>query len=267
MTPNSTAAKCLGMSVLLSALLAALAAPRAGAAEGKAKPAPAPAPTPAATPTEKSTGGKMVQIFDPKDSGEKDAAGKAEAGKAKAGPVAPRSMLSTLARTGFWLGLVVVLLCGLVLMAKRVLPRSMGMFRSPAMELLGRSYLDPKRCVYLLKVGGRLLVVGSAENGLTCLSEIADADEVEHLTTLTRNGQQAAGGGKRGFAAALGSRLSRLAGMVRRGGEQVEAGAEDLDLAAPGEKYDFADRTAPASGMSELREKVEGLKARLKTIS
>ncbi len=261
MTPNSTAAKCLGMSVLLSALLAAMAGPGAGAAEGKTKAVPAPAPA------KKGTGGQMVQIFDPNDSGEKDAAGKVEAGKPEAEPAAPRSTLSSLARTGFWLGLVVVLLCGLMLMAKRFAPRSMSMFRSPAMDLMGRSYLDPKRCVYLLKVGGRMLVVGSAENGLSCLSEITDADEVEHLATLTRNGQEAAGSGRRGFAAALGSRLSKLAGLVRRGGEQVEAQAEDLDLAAPGEEYGFVDRTAPAGGMDELREKVEGLKARLKIIS
>ncbi len=211
----------------------------------------------AATPAGDAGKGDLIRIFDPADER------RAESDRPRvAAEVKKTSPLSMLARTGFWLGLVVLLMCGLVAAGKKLLPRSMGMFKSPAMELVGRSYLDPKRCVYLLKVGGRMLVIGSAENGLRCLSEITEQAEVEHLAALSRNGQRAAeSGGKRGgFAAALKRRLvcpetatgrwsARAAGAV--GGDA--GGDVEVD--------------AQATGLRELKERVEGLKARLRTIS
>ena len=189
-----------------------------------------------------------------------------------------RSVLGTLARTGFWLGLVVAMLCGLVALARKFLPKSMGMFRSPAMELLGRSYLDPKRCVYLLKIGGRMLVVGSAENGLSCLGEIAEREEVEYLAALARNGAGRPKEGRGGFAASMGRRVSRMVEIVRGGGEQVEPGCAELDLDPRFEEDGRADPVpggAPAEpadresgdALGQLKEKVESLKARLQTIS
>lgn len=249
MTPKLTAAR----SLALTALLAAVVGGGAAAAEKKAGPGAS---------AKREAGGGVIQIFK-----SKDAADKAATEKAKSQPAPRPSALSTLARTGFWLGLVVVLLCGVMLLAKRFLPKSMGMFRSAAMEMVGRSYLGPKRCVYLVKVGGRMLVVGSAENGLSCLSEITAPDEVEHLAALARSDGGGARSAGRGFAAALGQRISGLAGMVRRGGEQVEAGDQDLDFEEPEREYEFAGPARGAGGLDELREKVEGLKARLKTIS
>jgi flagellar biogenesis protein FliO len=180
--------------------------------------------------------------------------------------------LSMLARTGFWLGLVVLLLCGLVALGKKFLPKSMGMFKSPAMELLGRSYLDPKRCVYLLRVGKRMLIVGGAENGLCALGEIVEIEEVEHLTALASNATSKSEGHKGGFAAALGRRLSGVPGFsgapaarAALPGIAEDSNSQDSDEDATRRPVGIASRAA--GGLDELRERVEGLKARLRTIS
>ncbi len=180
--------------------------------------------------------------------------------------------LSMLARTGFWLGLIIVLLCGMVVLARKFLPKSMGMFKSPAMELVGRSYLDPKRCVYLLKVGKRVLVVGGAENGLSCLGQIDKDEEVEHLMALASNGAPKGESKARGFAAALGRRLSRLP-LTAAASKEDEAAlltasseegaiAEEAQVPVP-----MPTRGGAVGGLDELRNRVEGLKARLRAIS
>jgi len=208
---------------------------------------------------------EYIRVFDKPDA---VAAGKTVARK----PATKGGALSMLARTGFWLGLVIVLLCGMVVLARRFLPKSMGMFKSPAMELVGRSYLDPKRCVYLLKVGKRVLVVGGAENGLSCLGQIDDAAEVEHLVALAGNGASREESKARGFAAALGRRVSGLhltaaaskadeAALLTAMGQDGSA-AEEAEVSTP-----LPARSRGARGLDELKDRVEGLKARLRAIS
>ncbi len=245
---------------LLLAAFGVLLCDTAGAAEEKLPPK-------ASSERRSGGGADVIRIFAANESDDGQASVAAKQLKPKAG-----GALSMLARTGFWLGLVVLLLCGLVALGKKFLPKSMGMFKSPAMELLGRSYLDPKRCVYLLKVGKRMLIVGGAENGLCSLGEIAEPAEVEHLTALVSNGESRTEGNKGGFAAALGRRLPGLPGF---------SGAPAARAAVPGigedRSSDARDGSATrkpvgigsrsAGGLDELRERVEGLKARLKTIS
>jgi flagellar biogenesis protein FliO len=219
-------------------------------------------------------GARTIQVFEPGEEPPAAAAG-LEDGADRAEGVEPgRSTLSTLARTGVWLGLVVLLLCGLVAAARRILPKSMGMFKSPAMELMGRSFLDPKRCVYLLKVGSRVLVVGSAENGLTCLSEITDRAEVEHLGALADSARREGPGEAREFARMLGGRLAglgrgRWSSGARAGspGREARAGRPVL-VGAAGDRVEAQRAGAAATpGFEELKERIAGLKARLRDIS
>ena len=232
--------------VLLGAagLFLALAA-SAGAGEAQARPQPAP--------LVKEAPGKPAESINLYDDGE------------KAGPPPPRASikkdtpLSMVARVGFWLGLVLALVCGLVVLAKKVMPRSGAWGQTPAAELLGRTCLDSKRSIYLLKVGGRVLVVGSAENGLSSLGEVADRAEVDYLACLARGRAARAGGGRSDFARFLGERLSRLVGG---GGEQVvEDVAVEEEPEAPAAPADPSG--ARADGVQALEEQL----ARLKRIS
>jgi flagellar biogenesis protein FliO len=173
------------------------------------------------------------------------------------------SALSMVARTGFWLGLVIALICGLVALARKVLPKSAAWGQSQTAELVGRTYLEPKRSVYLLKVGNRVLVVGSAENGLSSLGEITDRTEVDYLTCLARGRLAVAPGRKSDFSRILGKRLARLVGLAKDSDEQL---VEDDELAAEesaAARAGAVGATAAPGGVETLKEQL----ARLKRIS
>lgn len=60
---------------------------------------------------------------------------------------------------------------------------------SGVMEVLAREYVEPGRSLLLVRVGGRLLVLGSTREGLRKVAEISDKEEVEEI--LRRVGQDA----------------------------------------------------------------------------
>ena len=82
-----------------------------------------------------------------------------------------------------------------------------------AVRLITRLYLGSKTTVFLLKVGNRLIVVGSSSGGLRTLGEITDPVEVAALVAeYNDNGQRT------GFKKALKESLSEAekAGMPKR---------------------------------------------------
>ncbi|WP_394826139.1 flagellar biosynthetic protein FliO [Pendulispora albinea] len=46
---------------------------------------------------------------------------------------------------------------------------------SGAIQLIGQLPLDARRCIYLVKVGGQVLVVGVGEGGFTKLAELPES--------------------------------------------------------------------------------------------
>jgi flagellar biogenesis protein FliO len=193
---------------------------------------------------------------------------------ATAQPVERMGALSLAARTTLGLGLVLVLLGGMVALGRKLLPRSAGMFRSPAVVVMGRSYLDPKRSVYLLKIGGRILVVGSSEGGLSCLSEVTDHEEVNNISALAGSREIPAERGV-GFGAQWSGRVARMVGLVRSGENQVEEeslvgetveGDPDTGIAGLGDDC-TTDSVADCDELEQIKRRIEGLKHRLQTIS
>ena len=78
--------------------------------------------------------------------------------------------------------LAVGLLLGLgVWMLKRVFPSRLPAGSGALLEVLARTPVGPKQSVVLLRVAGRVLVVGVGPESLNTLSEISDAAEVEKL--------------------------------------------------------------------------------------
>lgn len=64
---------------------------------------------------------------------------------------------------------------------RKYLPGGKQLFASPSMEVLGRTHLDPRRYISLVRVGRRILVVAVSADGITSLSEITDGAEVAEL--------------------------------------------------------------------------------------
>jgi flagellar biogenesis protein FliO len=173
------------------------------------------------------------------------------------------STLSTVARVGFWLGLVIALICGAVALARKVMPRTAAWGQSQTAELVGRTYLEAKRSVYLLKVGNRVLVVGSAENGLSSLGEITERAEVDYITCLARGRLAPEPGRKSDFSKLLGRRLSRLVGLTRESHEQIVEDEFPAAEATAAEPAEAVGATAVSGGVDSLKEQL----ARLRRIS
>lgn len=83
-------------------------------------------------------------------------------------------------------GGVCALFCAGLYLAKKYLPGHRQLFTHPAMEVLGRTHLDQRRYVSLLRVGKRILVVGVSPDDMRPLSEITDETEVTGILEVAR---------------------------------------------------------------------------------
>jgi len=59
-----------------------------------------------------------------------------------------------------------------------------------AINVLGRRVVDPRNSVYIVKVGSRMIVLGSSPGGLTSLADITDPIEVASLANICAAAQQ-----------------------------------------------------------------------------
>ena len=135
-----------------------------------------------------------------------------------------------------WLGLIVVLIYGGVYAFRRYVPTARNMFGGGAMKIIGRTYLGPKTCILLVKVGSRLVMVGVTPNGMSMLTEITDVGEVTAVTNEMAAGANSTGG-------TFGRALSRRH-------EEITA-------------HEFADSTeateAPDVEVRDMRDELEGI--------
>lgn len=86
----------------------------------------------------------------------------------------------------FLAALVVVLLfvLGLAKLFLKRSPYSISGLPTDAVDVLGRRAVDPRNSVYMIKVGSRLILMGSSPNGLSSLAEITDPIEVASLSNV-----------------------------------------------------------------------------------
>ncbi|MBI4214328.1 MAG: flagellar biosynthetic protein FliO [Chloroflexi bacterium] len=80
---------------------------------------------------------------------------------------------------------VVALIYATAAVARRYLLRSPGLTQT-AVRVLETTSLAPKKTVYVLEVGGRVLIVGASESSLSTLAEFTDPEEVAGLVASTR---------------------------------------------------------------------------------
>ncbi len=102
------------------------------------------------------------------------------------------------------LACVVVVLLGVAKLVMRKNPFAVPGLPRDAVEILGRRTVDPRNSVYLVKVGGKVLLLGASSNGLSPLGEISDPIEVATLVNVSRAREPHDGG--------VGDWLNRLTG-------------------------------------------------------
>ncbi len=78
------------------------------------------------------------------------------------------------------------LFCAALFLMKKYVPGHRQLFNHPAIEVLGRTHLDQKRFVSLLRVGKRVVVVGVSPDEMRALSEITDEAEVTEILDQAR---------------------------------------------------------------------------------
>ncbi len=84
------------------------------------------------------------------------------------------------------LTVVVLLMLGLAKVFSKRNPFLAPGIPREAVDVLGRRTVDPRSSIYVVRVGAKVLLLGSSSNGLTSLSEITDPIEVATLTSLCR---------------------------------------------------------------------------------
>jgi len=114
-------------------------------------------------------------------------------------PAAPPPELDlgwALAKTVGGLGLVLALMWGLLWLMRRFAPNAGG--GGAGFRLVGRLSLGPRKWLGLVELGGRLLVLGVSDQGVSLLETIDDPEEVARLTqnrqSFTAALQKARGG-------------------------------------------------------------------------
>lgn len=114
-----------------------------------------------------------------------------------------KTLLSLLAVIGLMVGL-------LLLLKKYMYAGRLGSASTVDIKVLGQRVLQPKRSVYVLKVLHKVIVVGSSEQGLQTLTEIADPESMAEVEEKISWQSEAASGKGLPFAEHLQSYVQTL---------------------------------------------------------
>jgi len=103
--------------------------------------------------------------------------------------------------TGDWLrtagamAIVVALIFAVRFLLRRIGGPAAAHRRLGALEVLGRQNLSGRHQLYLVRLGGRLLLVGAGPEGLSTLAEVRDPQEFAQLIEAATGRDPAAGPG------------------------------------------------------------------------
>jgi len=79
------------------------------------------------------------------------------------------------------LGIVLVCICIVIWVIRRFVGHTPMLLDKRVGRVVGRLYLSPKNVIFLVHVADRILVVGTAQNAIECLSEITDPAAVGRI--------------------------------------------------------------------------------------
>lgn len=138
-------------------------------------------------------------------------------------------------------GLVVMIILGggVFLLVKKFLSGSGSFFSNSCTEVLGRTYLDSKRYLVLIRLGKKVLLLGVTPEEINCLSEITDSNDI---ADIMRDAKPKTESGKGIFKSLLESRVE-IDGKVEK---------NEISAAENEEIY--------TSEMAEIKNKLKDLK-------
>jgi flagellar biogenesis protein FliO len=143
------------------------------------------------------------------------------------------------------LGLVLGIILVTARLWKKHGPRLAGGLSTDVFDVLGKRHIDSKQSVLLLRLGSRLLLVGSSSQGLVTLAEVDDPVEVDFLSGLARRFSEPTPS----IADSFRSLLNKPASPQT---PKFAPGPDDDNLQIPGElasgeRFSIADGTPPSS--------------------
>lgn len=86
-------------------------------------------------------------------------------------------------------GIVVVIVVGAKFLKKHG-PLLTGGIPEDALEVLGKRAIDRGQTIYLVRLAGRILVIGSSTGGLQTLGEVTDPVEIDYLAGVCRQSSE-----------------------------------------------------------------------------
>lgn len=93
-------------------------------------------------------------------------------------------MSQTLMESFGTLVLIIAVLAGALWFVKNYARKRLSSGEGKRFRVVGRLPLEPKRSLYLVLLGDKLLVMGSSDSGLTLVKEIEDPKLISHLTDI-----------------------------------------------------------------------------------
>jgi len=115
--------------------------------------------------------------------------------------------------------LALVVVVGLIFLARYLLKRFGGTGklsgRSAVLEVLARTSLTSRHQLFLVRMSGRLVLVGAGPGGLSCLAEVTDPDEISKL-----------------LAAVEAGRTDLFGSLLKRKTRQLETSEDGVELPA-----------------------------------
>lgn len=134
----------------------------------------------------------------------------AVSGKGADGKTTPMSTTGGgIARVILSLGIVLGLIAAAVWAFRRFAPRTASVFASENLKVIARTHVGPKQAIYMVRVPGKLIVVGATQESITALSEITDPVDIER----TLGAFEASSSG--GASAAFGNILAGVTGRKK----------------------------------------------------
>ena len=117
---------------------------------------------------------------------------------------------------------------GLILVLRAIFTKAMGnravVTRSSAVEVLGRVAVAPRHHVLIVRLGGRILVLGESAGGLNTLANLDDAEEVAELLQAVTSSSPGSSG--HGFS----QLLKRFNGQYTEQNRAEEEGADEHEF-------------------------------------
>jgi len=136
-------------------------------------------------------------------------------------------------------GIVAVILLGAKYLRKHG-PRLPGGIPADALEVLGKRAIDRGQLIYLVRLGSRILIIGSSSGGLQTLAEVTDPVEIDFLSGLCRQPAQSSAVSQGFFA--LFNRQQAVAPPLEHESEASVAHSDDSPHVDYGQPSSIAER-------------------------